>query len=244
MIRLSFIAGTLIALFFGFGSDLSFATERKAIDNISAKYVIQMGAYRDQKSAAHIIRNVRSVGVELYWARKDNSLYILQSQNFTSRDKADALAANLVAGKLIKSYFITTTPAKTISRISADEGTPESHPTTVVQPQKKDISKGSPLFTLFETEPDKLEEAALAVLEANPADSAALKAIAWHQFRRGHYEDAYNYFAELNRLEPELTDHVTGMIYALSGMDKIEEVMELSPTVSSFFYSTIGELPK
>ncbi len=92
------------------------------------------------------------------------------------------------------------------------------------------------LFTLLETEPDKLEESAGAILKSNPGDRAALTALAWYYLRKDRFVEAFRYFSELNRIDPDQIDHVTGMIYALSGMENINKVMELAPEVNSFFY--------
>jgi|GEM_PF-5785103 len=95
------------------------------------------------------------------------------------------------------------------------------------------------VFTLLETEPDKVEEFAGAMLKLNPGDRAALTALAWYYLRNDRYKEAFRYFSELNRIEPDQTDHVTGMIYALSGMQNLDTVMELAPVVNSFFYKGI-----
>jgi hypothetical protein len=67
-------------------------------------------------------------------------------------------------------------------------------------------------------------------------DRVALTELAWNHFRNDRYEEAYRYFSELNRIEPGQVDHVTGMIYALSGMKEVEKAMELAPAVNLFFY--------
>ncbi len=95
------------------------------------------------------------------------------------------------------------------------------------------------VFTLLETEPDKVEEFAGAMLKLNPEDRAALTALAWYYLRNDRCKEAFRYFSELNRIEPNQTDHVTGMIYALSGIQNLDTVMELAPVVNSFFYRGI-----
>ncbi len=98
------------------------------------------------------------------------------------------------------------------------------------------------LFTLLETEPDKVEEFAGAILKSNPGDRAALTALAWYYLRNDRHLEAYRYFSELNRIEPDQIDHLTGMIYALSGMKNLDKVMELAPVVNSFFYKGLPGL--
>lgn len=223
---------------------LSIAAHKKVTGGGGTGYVIQLGAFKDLKNAEQMINGMRSTGVELFLARKDNGMYVVQSQRFASKDKAQALAARLVAGKWIGSYFITAAPGTVVSWGARDDEASESPPAELVPMRKKEVSKASLLFTLLETEPDKLKEIAATMLEANPGDRAALSALAWHQLRHERFEEAYTYFSELNRLEPEQTDHVTGMIYALSGMKELEKVMELAPAVSLFFYNRSSGLRK
>ena len=92
------------------------------------------------------------------------------------------------------------------------------------------------LFTLLETEPDKVEKFAGAILKLNPGDRAALTTLAWYYLRNDRYKEAFRYFSELNRLEPDQADHVTGMIYALSGIQNLDTVLELAPAVNSALY--------
>lgn len=416
MTRLAVIAGILpvLLLCHSVSPCLSIAEQGKVP---GGGYVVQMGAFRDQKNAGQTIRDLRAAGVELFWSRKDNGLHVVQSRRFASRAAAQAFAARLTADRLINTYVITAAPGKFISRISGDEehpaetghkpeqpatgmagqpaetsvfkapALPDDQSSTAVsavlpihiddtphtgedaaaqkhvqieavagqpappldkelfiqefklvedrddsatyaafaskydrelkqcsmpeafskiasffarkgqpdkaadiyrtlffcsesqdvriaalsslkplipplelfamyeheqgvvakvpeQLKKLDSFKSNLLFNLLESEPEKLEAFADAVLAFYPADRTALTALAWHQFRRGHYEQAYSYFSELNRLEPEQTDHVTGMIYALSGIPSLEKVMERAPAVSSYFYAQSGELRK
>jgi hypothetical protein len=348
----------------------SIAAHEKVTGSEGSGYVIQMGAFRDQKYAEELLSRLRSKGAEVYLARKDNGMYVVQSQSFTTRGKAHALAARLVAGKVVDEYFITTTSSKIVSKSSGGEGLSKSHPMEIVQDtpketterdtskaanipveelfiqefklvknsdnsekysafvaeydrnlkqcwmpgtfvdiasffvkkaqpdkaiaiyrtlfscskdqdfrmgildslkpliparelltmleQERSAAAGSPdylkkldsfqvilLYALLETEPDKVEELAGAILALNPGDRVALKTLAWYHFRNDHYEEAYKYFSELNRIEPEQVDHVTGMIYALSEMKEFEKAMELAPAVNTFFYKLISsELKK
>ena len=197
-----------------------------------------------------MISKLRSNGTAVFLARKDNGTYVVQSHSFTTRVKAHAFAARLVTSKLVDKYFITTASRRIVSE-SADEGDlSKSHPVEILQSQNKpeidtpqetaerDTSK---LYALLETEPDKVEEFAGAILEINPGDPVALKALAWYHFRNDRFEEAYKYFSELNRIEPEQVDHVSGMIYALSGMKEFEKAMELAPAVNLFFYKRLPD---
>ena len=420
----------LVLLFSCFVPRLTIAEQKKATGNGESGYVVQFGAFKDQKYAEQMISRLRSKGTEVFLTLKDNGMYVVQSQSFTTRAKAHALAGKLVANKLIDKYFITTTSSKTISKGSNDEGllsikshmaaidtpkemaerdtskaanlpvdqktatipgppavrvdvTPifraddtvvekgESAPpkpsetqveasqqkqeeravpesevnpakTTPIeqgllirefelvknsnnsekysafvaeydsylqqcrmpdtfndiasffvrkaQPdkaialyrtlfscskdqdfrigilyslkllipvrelltmleQERSAAAGSPehlkkldnfkvilLYALLKIEPDKIEELAGAILALQPGDRMALSALAWYHFHNDCYKDAYKYFSELNRIEPEQVDHVTGMIYALSGMKELEKAMELAPEVNKFFY--------
>lgn len=165
------------------------AEQRKVTDNDGSGYVIQMGAFREQKAAQQTISRLRSKGIEVFMTRKDNGMYVVLSQSFTARSNARDLAVWLVTSKLIDTYFITATPGKAFS--------------------------------------------------GNSAGHAELTALARDHLRSDRYEAAYKCFSELNRLEPEQVDHVTGMIYALAGMKEFEKAMELAPAVNSFFYKKL-----
>lgn len=224
----------LVSLCFAPGR--SIAAQNKVPGNDGAGYVIQMGAYVEQGHAEEMIGALRAKGTEAFLARKDNGMYVVQSQNFKTRGMARNHALKLVASRVVGNYFITTASNKIVSRSSDDGGLlSKPRPVENVQAQKQN----SLLFTLLETAPEKLQEVADSILKSNPGDRVALTTLAWHHFRNGRYEEAYKYFSELNRLEPEQIDHVTGMIYALSGMKELEKVMELAPLVNSFFYTRL-----
>ena len=165
------------------------AEQRKVTDSDVAGYVIQMGAFREQKTAQQKLSRLHSKGIEVFMTRKDNGMYVVQSQIFATRDKAHDLAVWLVTSKLLDSYFITATAGKVVSSRSGDH--------------------------------------------------TVLTALASDHLQNDRYEAAYKCFSELNQLEPEQADHVTGMIYALAGMKDFEKALELAPAVNSFFYKKL-----
>ena len=104
---------------------------------------------------------------------------------------------------------------------SADAGSPEYL-------KKLDTFKVNILYTLLETDPDRIEEVSAAILDINPGDRVALSALGWCHLRNQRYEEAYECFSKLNKIEPEQPNHVTGMIYALSGMKEFEKALVLA----------------
>lgn len=165
------------------------AEQGKVTDSDGSAYVIQMGAFREQKTAQQMLSRLRSKGIEVFGARKDNGMYVVQSQSFATREMAHDLAVWLVTSKLIDNYYITATAEKAVPRRSGDH--------------------------------------------------TALAALARDHLRNDRHEAAYRCFSELNRLEPEEADHVSGMIYALAGMKEFEKALELAPAVNSFFYKKL-----
>jgi len=104
---------------------------------------------------------------------------------------------------------------------SADAGSPEYL-------KKLDTFKVNILYTLLETDPDRIEEVTAAILGINPGDQVALSALGWYYLRNQRYEEAYNCFSQLYKMEPEQPNHVTGMIYSLSGMKEFEKALMLA----------------
>lgn len=83
------------------------------------------------------------------------------------------------------------------------------------------------LYSLLETEPDKVKEHAGAILEIYPGDRTALSAMGWHYFKNNLYSESYTYFSLLNRTLPGQTENVTGLIYTLLEMKEFEKALKL-----------------
>jgi hypothetical protein len=92
----------------------------KAAESGGSGYVVQMGAFREQKTARQMMNRLRSRGIEVSVARKENGMHVVLSQGFATREKARDLAVWLVASALIDSYIITGTQGAVVSRSSTD----------------------------------------------------------------------------------------------------------------------------
>ncbi len=69
-------------------------------------YAIQMGAFSDVKNAERFTSRLQDKGIEAFYYRKDNGIYAVRFGDFSSKDKARAVANRLVSDKLIDSYYI------------------------------------------------------------------------------------------------------------------------------------------
>ena len=69
-------------------------------------YAIQMGAFADVKNAERFTTRLQAKGIEAFYFRKDNGVYAVRFGDFPSKEKARAVAKQLVAERLIDSYYI------------------------------------------------------------------------------------------------------------------------------------------
>ena len=69
-------------------------------------HAIQMGAFADVKNAERFTSRLQSKGIDAFYFRKDNGVYAVRFGDFTSKEKARAVANKLVADRLIDSYYI------------------------------------------------------------------------------------------------------------------------------------------
>ena len=69
-------------------------------------YAIQMGAFADVKNAERFTSRLQAKGLDAFYFRKDNGVYAVRFGDFPGKDKARAVAAKLVADRLIDSYYI------------------------------------------------------------------------------------------------------------------------------------------
>lgn len=69
-------------------------------------YAIQMGAFSDVKNAERFTATLQKKGIEAFYFRKDNGIYAVRFGDFASREKARAVAAQLVSDRLIDGYYI------------------------------------------------------------------------------------------------------------------------------------------
>ena len=88
------------------------ATQMKSQAGISLiGYSIQVGAFAEVKNAERLTAKLQSKGIEAFYFRKDNGVYVVRFGDYSSRDKAKKAAEKLVAEKLAESYFIASPDA-------------------------------------------------------------------------------------------------------------------------------------
>jgi hypothetical protein len=69
-------------------------------------HAIQMGAFADVKNAERFTSRLQAKGIEAFYFRKDNGVYAVRFGDFPTREKARAAAKQLVADRMIGSYYI------------------------------------------------------------------------------------------------------------------------------------------
>lgn len=218
----------------------STAAQQKPAAKGAADYVIQVGAYKDEKYAQEMIGTLRFRGFEFFLARKHNGLYVVQSGIIRTRGIAKKIADAMVAGKHIKSYLIITPSIRIISESSEVQVISKQKQPESVQTEKPAAIE-SPVETTGKPEArsDENPMPAGAVRETNLEDRASLTTLAWYHFRIKRYEGAYRFFSELNGIYPEQSDHLTGMILSLAEIQDAGKAMELAPALNHIFHTRI-----
>jgi len=79
-------------------------------------HAIQMGAFADVKNAERFTAKLQSKGIEAFYFRKDNGMYSVRFGDFTSKEKARAVAKRLVADHVIDSFYIAPPSEVVFSR--------------------------------------------------------------------------------------------------------------------------------
>lgn len=88
------------------------ATQFKSQSGISRLgYSIQVGAFAEVKNAERLTVKLQGKGIEAFYFRKDNGVYVVRFGDYPSRDRAKKAAEKLVAEKLAESYFIASPDA-------------------------------------------------------------------------------------------------------------------------------------
>lgn len=94
------------------------ATQYKSVAGISKLgYSIQVGAFSEVKNAERLTVKLQTKGIEAFYFRKDNGIYVVRFGDYPARDKAKKAAEKLVAEKLVESYFIAS-PDAVFSKVS------------------------------------------------------------------------------------------------------------------------------
>lgn len=95
---------TLVATIILASSPLAGATPASGVRRLG--YAIQMGAFADVKNAERFTATLQKKGIEAFYFRKDNGIYAVRFGDFTTKEKARAVAGKLVGDRLIDGYYI------------------------------------------------------------------------------------------------------------------------------------------
>jgi len=88
------------------------AAQLKSASGISRLgYSIQVGAFSDVKNAERLTVKLQTKGIEAFYFRKDNGIYVVRFGDYPARDKARKAAEKLVAERLVESYFVASPDA-------------------------------------------------------------------------------------------------------------------------------------
>lgn len=71
-------------------------------------FAIQMGAFSELKNAERFAARLQDKGIDAFYFRRDNGIYVVRFGDFSSREKARVAANRLVAEKMIGSYYIAS----------------------------------------------------------------------------------------------------------------------------------------
>jgi len=94
------------------------ATQFKSVAGVSQLgYSIQVGAFSEVRNAERLTIKLQGKGIEAFYFRKDNGVYVVRFGDYPAKDKAKRAAEKLVAEKLVESYFIAP-PAAVFSNVS------------------------------------------------------------------------------------------------------------------------------
>jgi cell wall-associated NlpC family hydrolase len=83
-------------------------------------YSIQVGAFSEVKNAERLTIKLQGKGIEAFYFRKDNGVYVVRFGDYPVREKAKKAAEKLVAEKLVESYFIAS-PDAVFRKVSKGE---------------------------------------------------------------------------------------------------------------------------
>jgi cell wall-associated NlpC family hydrolase len=106
------IAAIAVILLLAVSVNTGCAAQYKNVAGISRLgYSIQVGAFSDVKNAERLTVKLQAKGIEAFYFRKDNGVYVVRFGDYAVRDKAKRAAEKLVAEKLVESYFVASPDA-------------------------------------------------------------------------------------------------------------------------------------
>ena len=96
-------------------------------------YSIQVGAFSEVKNAERLTAKLQAIGIEAFYFRKDNGVYVVRFGDYRVRNSAKKDAEKLVAEKLVDSYFIASPDAVFSKPSKVDEA---RKPPVLSRPEK------------------------------------------------------------------------------------------------------------
>jgi cell wall-associated NlpC family hydrolase len=96
-------------------------------------YAIQMGAFSDVNNAERFTTLLQTKGIEAFYFRKDSGVYAVRFGDFSSKEKARTVARQLVADRMIDSYYIAP-PNEIVFKTPTEPGRQKQQPTVIQKP--------------------------------------------------------------------------------------------------------------
>ena len=88
------------------------ATQMKSVSGVSRLgYSIQVGAFSDVHNAERLTNKLQARGIEAFYFRKDNGVYVVRFGDYPTRDRAKKGAEKLVSERLIDGFFVASPDA-------------------------------------------------------------------------------------------------------------------------------------
>lgn len=84
-------------------------------------YSIQVGAFSEVRNAERLTVKLQSKGIEAFYFRKDNGVYVVRFGDYQTRNVAKKSAEKLVAEKIVESYFIASPDAVFSKAVKVDK---------------------------------------------------------------------------------------------------------------------------
>lgn len=123
----------LIILLFSANTLTAHAAKSAGISRLG--YAIQMGAFADVKNAERFAAKLQTKGIEAFYFRKDNGVYAVRFGDFPNKEKARVVAKQLVADRMIDSYYIAP-PNEVVFSKSKGPGWQKPRPDEIRKPNE------------------------------------------------------------------------------------------------------------
>jgi len=115
------------------------AAQSRSVAGVSKLgYSIQVGAFSEVANAERLAGKLQNKGIEAFYFRKDNGLYVVRFGDYHGKYQAKKAAQKLVSEKLVGSYFIAPPTAVFSKASKIDKSGTRQKPLTQPKPGNSD----------------------------------------------------------------------------------------------------------